>query len=153
MRELTGCEGSFGPRNVPKALKAIEILGMKQARAWHCGSLNEFRKFFGLKPYDTFEEINSDPEIADQLRHLYEHPDYVELYPGIVSEEAKVPMVPGVGIAPTFTISRAVLSDAVALVRGDRFYTVGGFQVHLVEETIGFFVGRFHRILTSICLD
>lgn len=40
-----------------------------------------------------------------------------------MTEEAKVPMVPGVGIAPTFTISRAVLSDAVALVRGDRFYT------------------------------
>lgn len=86
--------------------------------------MNEFRKFFNLKPYETFEEINSDPYVADQLRHLYEHPDYVELYPGIVAEEAKEPMVPGVGIAPTYTISRAVLSDAVALVRGDRFYTV-----------------------------
>ena len=69
---------------MPKALRAVEILGMKQARAWHCGSLNEFRKFFGLKTYDTFEEINSDPYVADQLRHLYEHPDFVELYPGIV---------------------------------------------------------------------
>ena len=48
----------------------------------------------------------------------------VEIYTGLIAEEAKVPMVPGVGIAPTFTISRAVLSDAVALVRGDRFYTV-----------------------------
>ncbi|KKA23635.1 Peroxidase [Rasamsonia emersonii CBS 393.64] len=115
--------GSFGPRNIPKALRAVEILGIQQARKWNCGSLNEFRKFFGLKPYDTFEEINSDPYIADQLRHLYEHPDYVELYPGIIAEEAKEPMVPGVGIAPTYTISRAVLSDAVALVRGDRFYT------------------------------
>lgn len=109
---------------MPKAFRAIEILGIQQARKWQVGSLNEFRKFFNLKPYDTFEEINSDPEIADQLRHLYEHPDYVELYPGIVCEEAKYPMVPGVGIAPTYTISRAVLSDAVALVRGDRFYTV-----------------------------
>jgi linoleate 10R-lipoxygenase len=54
----------------------------------------------------------------------YEHPDYVEMYPGMVSESAKIPMVPGVGIAPTFTISRAILSDAVALVRGDRFYTI-----------------------------
>lgn len=53
-----------------------------------------------------------------------EHPDYVELYPGIATEAAKEPMIPGVGIAPTYTISRAVLSDAVALVRGDRFYTV-----------------------------
>ncbi|OJJ51688.1 hypothetical protein ASPZODRAFT_55528 [Penicilliopsis zonata CBS 506.65] len=116
--------GSFGPRNVPKALRAVEILGIQQARQWNTGSLNEFRKFFGLKPHETFEEINSNPEIADQLRHLYEHPDYVELYPGIVSEEAKEPMVPGVGIAPTYTVSRAVLSDAVALVRGDRFYTI-----------------------------
>ncbi len=33
-------------------------------------------------------------------------------------------MVPGVGICPTFTILRAILSDAVVLVRGDRFYTV-----------------------------
>lgn len=46
------------------------------------------------------------------------------MYTGLVSEDAKKPMIPGVGIAPTFTISRAVLSDAVALVRGDRFYTV-----------------------------
>ncbi|KAJ5916387.1 hypothetical protein N7504_000402 [Penicillium tannophilum] len=115
---------SFGPRNVPKALRSIEILGMEAARRWQVGSLNEFRKHFGLKTYDTFEEINSDPEIANTLRHLYEHPDYVELYPGIISEEAKEPMIPGVGIAPTYTVSRAVLSDAVALVRGDRHYTV-----------------------------
>ncbi|KAI2792952.1 Linoleate 10R-lipoxygenase [Penicillium oxalicum] len=123
----SACEdvaSSFGPRNVPKALRSIEILGIEAARRWHVGSLNEFRKHFGLKPYDTFEEINSNPEIANCLRHLYEHPDYVELYPGIVSEEPKEPMVPGVGIAPTYTISRAILSDAVALVRGDRHYTI-----------------------------
>lgn len=109
---------------MPKALKAVEILGIKQARKWGTGSLNEFRKFFGLKEYSTFEEINSDPYVVDQLRNLYEHPDYVELYPGIVSEDPKKPMVPGAGICPTYTLSRAILSDAVALVRGDRFYTV-----------------------------
>ncbi|KAB8072987.1 heme peroxidase [Aspergillus leporis] len=116
--------GSFGAKNVPKALRAVEILGIKQSRMWNVGSLNEFRKFFGLKPYEKFEDINSNPEVAESLRHLYEHPDFVELYPGIVAEEAKEPMIPGVGIAPTYTISRAVLSDAVALVRGDRFYTI-----------------------------
>jgi len=116
--------GAFGANNVPTALRAVEILGMQQARKWNCGSLNEFRKFFGLIPHKTFEDINSDPHVADQLRHLYEHPDFVEMYPGIVAEEAKVPMVPGVGITPTFTVSRAILSDAVVLVRGDRFYTV-----------------------------
>ena len=116
--------GSFGANNVPKVLRSVEILGMQQARKWNLGSFNEFRKFFGLKPHETFESINSDPQVAAQLRHLYEHPDFVEIYPGMVAEEAKVPMVPGVGIAPTFTISRTVLSDAVALVRGDRFYTI-----------------------------
>ncbi|KAK4694208.1 linoleate 10R-lipoxygenase, partial [Lecanoromycetidae sp. Uapishka_2] len=117
--------GAFGPNNIPKCLKAITILGMQQSRAWNLGSLNEFRKFFGLKPHETFDDIApSDPDCAEQLKHLYEHPDFVEMYPGMVSESAKVPMVPGVGIAPTFTISRAILSDAVALVRGDRFYTI-----------------------------
>ncbi|KAL3493260.1 hypothetical protein BJX62DRAFT_223926 [Aspergillus germanicus] len=122
-RAIEEVAGSFGPRNVPKVLRTVEILGMEQARKWNIGTLNEFRKFFDLKPYETFEEINSDRGIADQLRHLYERPDYVELYPGLVAEEPKSPMVPGVGIAPGYTVSRAVLSDAVALVRGDRFYT------------------------------
>ncbi|KAL6229356.1 hypothetical protein BDW75DRAFT_235267 [Aspergillus navahoensis] len=122
-RAIEEVAGSFGPRNVPKVLRTVEILGIEQARKWNVGSLNEFRKFFDLKPYESFEEINPDRHIADQLRHLYEHPDFVELYPGIVAEEPKSPMVPGVGIAPGYTVSRAVLSDAVALVRGDRFYT------------------------------
>lgn len=39
-----------------------------------------------------------------------------------MSEEDGGPV--GVGISPTYTISRAILSDAVALVRGDRFYTL-----------------------------
>ena len=109
--------GAFGPNNIPTALKAITVLGMQQSRVWNIGSLNEFRKFFGLKPHETFEDICSEPAVADQLRHLYEHPDYVEMYPGLVSESAKVPMVPGVGIAPTFTISRAILSYLVDLFR------------------------------------
>ncbi|KAF2099021.1 heme peroxidase [Rhizodiscina lignyota] len=120
---IEDCAGSFGANNVPKALRSVEILGIIQARKWGLATLNEFRKFFGLKPHETFESINSDPQVANHLRHLYEHPDWVEMYPGLVAEEAKVPMVPGVGIAPTFTVSRAILSDAVCLVRGDRFYT------------------------------
>lgn len=84
---------------------------------------DQFRKHFGLKAYETFEDINSDPKVHEPLRHLYGKPDNVELYTGIVAEEAKTPMVPGVGIAPTYTISRVVLSDAVCLVRGDRYYT------------------------------
>ncbi|KAI4593036.1 hypothetical protein KJ359_010122 [Pestalotiopsis sp. 9143b] len=115
---------SFGANRVPVAMKAIEILGIKQARAWNLGTLNEFRKYFQLEPHREFTDINPDPEVADQLRHLYGHPDLVEMYPGLMAEDAKVPKLPGSGLCPSYTVSRAVLSDAVALVRGDRFYTV-----------------------------
>jgi linoleate 10R-lipoxygenase len=116
--------GASGANHVPTALKAVEILGIEQARHWNCASLNEFRKFFGLKPHETFEDINSNPQVANSLRHLYDHPDFVELYTGLVAEEMKEPMIPGVGICPIYTTSRAILSDAVTLVRSDRFYTV-----------------------------
>ncbi|KAI4157319.1 MAG: hypothetical protein LQ342_008380 [Letrouitia transgressa] len=89
-----------------------------------CASLNEFRQFFGLKTHDTFEDINPDPVISDLLRKLYDSPDMVELYPGLFVEDAKPRMDPGSGFAAPYTVGRAVLSDAVTLVRGDRFNTL-----------------------------
>ncbi|KAF2447352.1 heme peroxidase [Karstenula rhodostoma CBS 690.94] len=117
------CANSFGPNRVPAVMRAIEVLGIEQSRAWNLGSLNEFRKYFGLEPHTSFEDITSDKYVAEQLKHLYDHPDNVEIYPGIVVEDAKKAMAPGSGLTPSYTVSRAVLSDAVALVRGDRFYT------------------------------
>jgi hypothetical protein len=54
---------------------------------------------------------------------LYGHPDNIELYPGLMAEAAKKVVEPGSGLCPGFTVSEAILSDAVSLVRGDRFYT------------------------------
>ena len=116
--------GAYGANQVPEVLRDVEILGIMQARSWKLASLNEFRKFFKLVPHKTFEDINPDPYVAEQLKRLYDHPDFVEIYPGLVVEDAKRPMTPGSGLCPGYTISRAVLSDAVSLVRGDRFYTV-----------------------------
>ncbi|KAI0007940.1 linoleate diol synthase precursor [Xylariaceae sp. FL0662B] len=115
--------GAFGANQVPSALRVIEVLGIKQAREWHVATLNEFRQHFGLKKHETFEDINPDPVVAGKLMALYDSPDAVELYPGLVSEKPKPPMS-GSGLCVNVTTSRAVLSDAVALVRGDRFYTV-----------------------------
>lgn len=125
--------GAFGASNVPTVFRTIEVLGIKQARSWNLATLNEFRSFFSLQPYKSFEEINSDPYIADQLRHLYDHPDLVELYPGLIVEDAKDPMLPGSGLCANYTTSRAILSDAVTLVRGDRFYTVDYTPKHLTN--------------------
>ena len=100
------------------------MLGVEQSRAWNTASLNEFRHFFGLVQHKTFKHVNSDSEMQQKLRHLYEHPDNIELYPGILIENTKIPMTPGSGLCPNQTIGKAILSDAVALVRGDRFFTV-----------------------------
>lgn len=115
---------AFGPRNVPLVMKLIDMLGIQQARAWNVATLNEFRKFFKLEPHKDFSDITKNEEVARSLKALYGHPDYVELYPGIVAEDAKEPLEPGSGLCPGFTISRTILADAVALTRGDRFYTV-----------------------------
>ncbi|KAF2689680.1 heme peroxidase [Lentithecium fluviatile CBS 122367] len=121
---IEDCANSFGPNRVPEVMRAIEVLGIEQSRSWNLCSLNEFRKYFGLEPHRSFDDITSDKYVAEQLKHLYDHPDKVEIYPGIVVEDAKKPMCPGSGLTPSYTVSRAVLSDAVALVRGDRFYTL-----------------------------
>jgi len=42
---------------------------------------------------------------------------------GLQAEETKEP-VPGAGLCPGYTVSRAILADAVCLTRGDRFMTV-----------------------------
>lgn len=115
--------GAFGANGVPEILRAVEVLGIEQARSWNLATLNELRSFFNLRRHETFESINSDKEVVAQLKHLYDTPDHVEMYPGVVIEEAKHPMV-GSGLCASYTTSRAILSDAVALVRGDRFYTV-----------------------------
>ncbi|KAL7919043.1 heme peroxidase [Trichoderma austrokoningii] len=116
--------GVFGARMVPKALKIVEVLGINQARKWQVASLNEFREFFGLKKYEKFTEINSNVDIANILENLYTSPDMVELYPGLMVEDIKPVRNTGCGICPTYTVGRAVLSDAITLVRSDRFNTI-----------------------------
>ncbi|KAI9147362.1 heme peroxidase [Paramyrothecium foliicola] len=116
--------GAFGARNVPTALRAIEILGINQGRNWGTASLNEVRRFFKLKPHATFLDINPDPDVAASLQALYREPDNVELYPGLVCEDTKRIEEPGSGLCAGLTVAKAILSDAVSLVRGDRYYTV-----------------------------
>lgn len=113
---------TFGARGTPHIMRLHEIMGIESNRRWGVCSLNEFRKFLGLKPYSSFLEWNSDPEIAQVAEHLYSDIDSLELYVGLQAEEAK-PVIDGAGLCPGYTISRAILSDAIALTRGDRFFT------------------------------
>ncbi|KAG6918081.1 hypothetical protein DXG01_016533 [Tephrocybe rancida] len=124
----------------PEALRVVEILGIEQSRKWGTCSLNEFRKFLKLKPYSTFAEWNPDPRIHVSTRNqsaathshttlqnaaaaLYDNDiENLELHVGLQAEECKKPG-PGAGLCPGYTISRAILADAVSLSRGDRYLT------------------------------
>jgi len=65
---------------------------------------------------------NSNAEIAEAAERLYGHINNLELYVGLQAEETKR-LVEGAGLCPGYTISRAILSDAMALTRGDRYFT------------------------------
>ncbi|KAI9091793.1 heme peroxidase [Phlyctochytrium arcticum] len=111
---------SMGARKVPKEMRQIEVDGIKNARRLGCCTLNEFRKKFHLQTYETFEDMNPDPKIVAQLKKYYNKVDDVELYPGLVIEEAKHD-----GLSLPYTASRAILADAVNLLRNDRFMVDG----------------------------
>ena len=114
--------GAFGGRQVPEVLKPVEIMGILHGRQLGVCTLNELRKLCNLREYTSFSEMNSDPAIAAALEELYGHVSLVELFPGLVAEEAK-PKREATGLCAGRTITYGILSDAVALVRGDRFLT------------------------------
>lgn len=114
--------GAFGGRQVPAILKPVEIIGILHGRQLGVCTLNELRKLCNLREYKTFLEMNSDPVIASALEELYGDVSLVELYPGLVAEEAK-PKQAATGLCAGRSITYGILSDAVALVRGDRFLT------------------------------
>ncbi|CAG8702365.1 1164_t:CDS:10, partial [Acaulospora colombiana] len=99
--------GAFGARGTPGIMRTVEIMTIQMARRW---------------AYTTFQEWNPDPEIWMAAQALYEQVDRLELYPGLQAEDTKPPG-PGAGLCPGYTVSRAILADAIALTRGDRFYT------------------------------
>ncbi|KAJ3765830.1 heme peroxidase [Lentinula raphanica] len=110
--------GDFRARGTPECMRLHEIMGITQNCAWGICSLNDFRKYLGSKSFSSFSEWNSNPEIAYAAEKLYGNIEYLELYVGLQAEEAKH-VVDGAG----YTINRAILSDAIALTRGDRYFT------------------------------
>ncbi|KAL7339683.1 heme peroxidase, partial [Rhodotorula toruloides] len=87
---------------------------------WQVASLIESRRTLGLKEYTDFTGWNPDKDTAETACRIYKHVDNLELYPVLMAEQPK-PSQEGSGLAPGYTISHAILSDAAALVRGDRF--------------------------------
>ncbi|KAG8813137.1 hypothetical protein FRC17_001659, partial [Serendipita sp. 399] len=98
---------------------------------------------------------NPTGDIAKVARDLYQHIDNLELYVGLMCEESKKPG-DGAGLCPGYTISRAILADAVCLTRGDRFLTTDltpfnltswGYQDCARDTKNGSMGGMFSKLL------
>lgn len=64
--------GAYGARNTPDVLRVIEVMGIQQARQWGVCSMNEFRKFLGLKraSYKFTRSYASLPSSLQNSQHL-----------------------------------------------------------------------------------
>ncbi|KIK81042.1 hypothetical protein PAXRUDRAFT_833129 [Paxillus rubicundulus Ve08.2h10] len=150
--------GAFRARGCPAVMRVVEILAIEQGRKWGACTLNEFRNFMGLQPYASFQEWNPDPNVHLAAENLYGHIDNLELHVGLQAEETKPP-IPGAGLCPGYTISRAILADAVCLTRGDRFLTVDftpynltswGYQYCMVNTADGSYGGMLNKLLFGL---
>ena len=103
-------------RNTPASLEHVEIAGINQSRLLDTCYFNDFRRFLNLTPLKTFEDFSEKVEVQKALEELYGTPDKVELYAGLMVERTKQ-----TGLRFPYTMSRAILSDAVNLIRNDRY--------------------------------
>ena len=73
--------------NSPDFLLGAEYQAIKMGRDYRLRSFNEYRVQFGLDPWDDFDELTSDPALADRLQQLYGDIDNVEFFVGLFAEE------------------------------------------------------------------
>ena len=84
-----------------------------------------------MRRHKTFEDITKNVDVQNALRDLYDHPDKVELYPGVFCEsDEDMGLDPGPSDVDS-ALWAAIFSDAITLVRSDRFYTVVSFSEDL----------------------
>lgn len=148
---------AFGAHGTPASLKVVDLMGQLQAREiFNVCTLNEFRRYLNLKPYETFEDWCSDKETAKAAELLYGHIENMELYPGLMAECTK-PAMAGSGVCPGGTTARGILADAVALVRGDRYLsydfnsnTLTQWGAALLSETAS---GSYGGVLPKLLLQ
>ncbi|EPY80552.1 prostaglandin G/H synthase 2 precursor [Camelus ferus] len=78
-----------GGRNLPAAVQTVAKASIDQSREMKYQSFNEYRKRFLLKPYESFEELTGEKEMAAELEALYGDIDVMELYPALLVEKPR----------------------------------------------------------------
>ena len=94
----------------------LAAINIQRGRDHGLPSFNEVRKSYGLKSYESFEEISEQPEVVKALKSVYSSPDQLDPWVGFLSEQHK----PGSSVGPTL---QTVLKDQFTRLRdGDRFF-------------------------------
>ncbi|KAF8161961.1 heme peroxidase [Mycena galopus ATCC 62051] len=160
--------GEFRALGTPGVMSFIDIIGIKRARAMNTCSLNQFREWLGFPPYKTFEEWNANKAIAEEASRLYNgNIDDLELYPGLHAEGHKddgLTHDSDTKYSPLriSTMRNGLLFDAIALIRGDRFFTTAftegnytkwGYADVQRDQANKAFGGHIHKLLFRTLKD
>ena len=96
----------------------LDLASVNIARGREVGlpTLNQARQLLGLTPYNSFNQISSNPGVAERFASAYESIDDIDLWVGGIAEDA----VNGGLLGETFNL---IVSDQFQRLRdGDRFF-------------------------------
>ncbi|GAA5916385.1 hypothetical protein JCM8208_003419 [Rhodotorula glutinis] len=114
--------GAFHDEDIVQVLEATDDV----AWAFKAHAIPEVMRAIDL--------LETGPARGAAARSTSSRVDNLELYPGLVAEEPKPSLA---SLAPRYSISRAIMSDASALVRGDRFCTFRSLGSHFACPSVG----------------
>jgi prostaglandin-endoperoxide synthase 2 len=88
--------GQIGMHNNPDFLSQAELAAHQFSRSQRVRSFNEYRVFFGGKPFKDFKELTGDDQLASELAALYKDVNDVEFLVGLFAQKrASTGTLPG----------------------------------------------------------
>ncbi|KAE8247145.1 hypothetical protein A4X06_0g4673 [Tilletia controversa] len=127
--------------------KTIDVLQQIQAiEVFKLCTLNEFCACLELQKLES-----SDPAVGKSSELPHVHIDNLELHPGLLAQESK-PTMPGSGLCPCQTIGRAIVDDAVSLIRTDSVLSMTSASPHSPhgDEQLQSQGGAYNGILSTL---
>ncbi len=79
--------GELGPRNTAKPLLHVERASIEQDRFCQLASYSDYRDYVGQLRPANWTSISSDPDVAQRLSELYDHPRDVDFHVGLFCED------------------------------------------------------------------
>ncbi|KAK6620687.1 hypothetical protein RUM43_010982 [Polyplax serrata] len=119
--------GQITYQNCGKTFMDVMKQQMEEGRRTRLHSFNDYRKYFGLKPYESFKELTGDAEMAQILENLYGDVDAVEFVIGCFLEKNSGSVAPPTMIFLVGPVAlREILSNPIGSPTLWRPSTFGG---------------------------